>query len=325
MNKRIIIIDDSASIRDAYRSILLPKKREASSMEERVSAIERGLFGSTMGHREVVDEEYDLTFAGQGLEGYEHVIRAISEEKPYSVAFVDVRMPPGIDGIETAKMIRAVDPLIEIVIVTAYSDRDRAEILETVGMPERLLYIKKPFDPDVIRQMAMSLTRKWDLERKSERVRKWLEEVLHAVRRLKAQTLSSFTDLCSAILRETLDFVPAKKGVIAQMEGREFQAVLAWQGFKAQEVKPFLNLLSQDVQDMKTLTAFGVVQVMPLKVKFGKLYVLIANLVKPLGEEKTELLRLFTEAASDILESVKKQEQYLQNERIATIGQIARN
>lgn len=323
MNKRIIIIDDTVEMHHSYRSILAPGSMGLDELAETAAMVERNVFGGSPGRSSRYEEDYELAYALQGEEGYQKVQRAVREGKPFSVAFLDVRMSPGWDGVYTAKMIRAVDPLIEIVIVTAYTDRDRTEILDSVGMPERLLYVKKPFDPDEIRQLAMSLTRKWDLERKAERVRSWLEALLQAVRRLKAQAFSSFTDLCHAILREILEFVPANKGVIAQMEGNEFQAVLAWHGFTADEVRPFLNLLSQDVQDMKTLTSFGVIQVMPLKVKFGRLYVMIANLVKPLGEEKTELLRLFIEAASDILETQKKQEQYLQNERIATIGQIA--
>jgi len=79
----------------------------------------------------------------------------------YAVAFIDIRMPPGWDGIKTAQKIREIDRDIEIVIVTAYADVTRSQIVSNIGYPEKLLYLRKPFDNDELAQIALQLTTKW--------------------------------------------------------------------------------------------------------------------------------------------------------------------
>ncbi|GEM_PF-5817682 len=87
---------------------------------------------------------------------------ALSTSSPYKVAFVDMRMPPGIDGLDTIEQIWDIDPRLQIVICTAYSDHSWPEICERVGQRDNLLVLKKPFDTIEVQQMASSLLRKWD-------------------------------------------------------------------------------------------------------------------------------------------------------------------
>lgn len=115
---------------------------------------------------------FDIVLCHQGEEAVEEVRTAIEENKPFAVAFLDVRMPPGQDGVTTAERIRELDQLIQIVIVTAYSDVDPLEISRRVPPTDKLLYIQKPVHPQEIRQLALALGAKWFAERQLLRVLK---------------------------------------------------------------------------------------------------------------------------------------------------------
>src|ERR1700735_951628 len=105
--------------------------------------------------------------AFQGQEGLELVKKAFQNGKPYAMAFIDVRMPPGWDGIETAARIWAVDPDLQVVICTAYSDYSWSEMIERLGPTDKLLILKKPFDNIEAVQLASALSEKWYLSRKA--------------------------------------------------------------------------------------------------------------------------------------------------------------
>jgi PAS domain S-box-containing protein len=84
------------------------------------------------------------------------------------MAFVDVRMPPGWDGIETIAKIWDVYPDLQIVICTAYSDYSWDDMIAKVGQSDRLLILKKPFDNVEVLQLANALTEKWRLLQESK-------------------------------------------------------------------------------------------------------------------------------------------------------------
>lgn len=174
---KILVVDDEASIRQSYHTILCSENSTktldelASSlfdMEDSPLSEEALFFDSSTSPQEPELEEvlFELTDAGQGMEAVERVESALQERVPFSIIFLDMRMPPGINGLETAKRIRALDPLVEIVIVTAYSDYTFEEIAEEVGNPDRLLYFHKPFQPQQIKNLAISLSQRWSLEQK---------------------------------------------------------------------------------------------------------------------------------------------------------------
>ena len=91
------------------------------------------------------------------------VERARAENQPYAMAFVDIRMPPGWDGIETTARIWELDPAVQIVICTAYSDYSWEQMREQLGRSDRLVILKKPFDNVEVLQLADALTEKWRL------------------------------------------------------------------------------------------------------------------------------------------------------------------
>ena len=165
-NKRIIVIDDDPEIRQVYQDILVPDSKQFSTRHQ-MSVLLKKDYPSEINN----DLLFDLSFASNGQDGFALVEKALKENKPYALAFIDIRMPPGWDGMETAAKIRRIDKHIELAIVTAYSDRSRDEIVQVVGAPEKLLFFRKPFDPEEIIQLALSLTTKWSLARKEEKQR----------------------------------------------------------------------------------------------------------------------------------------------------------
>jgi diguanylate cyclase (GGDEF)-like protein len=153
LTHRILVIDDNASIHDDYRKILAGQ--EAGKM----SAAEAALFGE---QRPVVERpSFDVDSAMQGRDGVELARDALTEGRPYSVAFVDMRMPPGWDGLETIEHLWAIDPEIQVVVCSAYTDYDWLELLSRLGHSDKLIVVKKPFEPIEILQCASALSRKW--------------------------------------------------------------------------------------------------------------------------------------------------------------------
>lgn len=173
-NNHVLIIDDDPEIQSAYRMVLSPEpESERSSSAQLAKLLHKGQLPEPSG-----GPRFELDFAGQGIEGVALVEASLEKQHPFAVAFIDIRIPPGFDGMETAARVRRIDPDIEIVIVTAYSDRSREEIVHAVGAPEKLLFLRKPFDPEELIQMALSLTAKWNLARQAREHRNELETVL---------------------------------------------------------------------------------------------------------------------------------------------------
>jgi signal transduction histidine kinase/AmiR/NasT family two-component response regulator len=159
-NLRILVIDDNRSIHEDFRKILAGEGPAALT-----DAMEEALFGRATEVRQQV--RFELASAYQGKEGFEMVQRALAEGRPYAMAFVDVRMPPGWDGIETTAHIWAIDPDLQIVLCTAYSDYSWDQMIAKLGHSDRLLILKKPFDNVEALQMANALTEKWHLVRQA--------------------------------------------------------------------------------------------------------------------------------------------------------------
>ncbi len=156
---RILVIDDNQAIHQDFAKILMKACREDTSLDD----LEEALFGEARTREE--PPGFRLDFATQGAEGLTMVEQALAEGQPYTLAFVDSRMPPGMDGIETVQGLWQRDQELQIVLCTAYTDYSWQEIRSTLGETDNLLILKKPFDNMEVLQMAHSLTRKWELTR----------------------------------------------------------------------------------------------------------------------------------------------------------------
>jgi CheY-like chemotaxis protein len=173
-NHRILVVDDNISIHEDFGKIL-----GINSLDEEFDAEEAEFFGRAV---KAPDGrvKFDLSYASQGMEALELVRAAVAAGKRYSMIFTDVRMPPGWDGLETTLKLWEVDPDLQIVICTAYSDKSWEEMMETLGHPERVLILKKPFDTIEVLQLAHALTEKWSLLQASRHNTEVLEQQVGA-------------------------------------------------------------------------------------------------------------------------------------------------
>ncbi len=158
-HRRVLIADDVIAIHEDYRKVLAP------SVSTRPPFAGFGDFmpGSTTPLSSSPAATFDLVFTRQGEEALAVARTALERGRPFAVAFVDVRMPPGIDGVETAQRLRALDPDLQIVLCTAYSDYSLGDIARQFPECDGLMILKKPFDPVEVQQLARALGRKWEL------------------------------------------------------------------------------------------------------------------------------------------------------------------
>jgi diguanylate cyclase (GGDEF)-like protein len=177
VHRRILVIDDNPNIHDDFRKILVPQQRSSG---ERVDARQEfsGELHSSSDQLVQDRSTIDLEFAQQGQEGLRKVMAAIECGQPYAVAFVDMRMPPGWDGLHTIEEIWKVAPDLQIVICTAYSDDSCNEIYRRLGNSSPFLILKKPFDAVEVAQLAVALTEKWRLTRQARLHTEDLEQLV---------------------------------------------------------------------------------------------------------------------------------------------------
>jgi two-component system sensor histidine kinase/response regulator len=193
-NLRILLVDDNPSIHADFRKILCP----VLSGERSLESLEAQLFeNTTPRHR---PPNFQLDSAYQGEESQRMVERSLAEGRPYAVAFVDVRMPPGWDGMETIARLWEIDPQLQIVVCTAYVDYSWEELRAKVSQPDNFVVLKKPFDNVEVQQLAHTLTKKWLLNLQASLRTAQLEEMvaqrtqeLEQANRLKSEFLANMS------------------------------------------------------------------------------------------------------------------------------------
>lgn len=169
-NRRILLIDDNESVLNDFMKIL--KLDDWTELDE----LSGQLFGDNADtgthyipdnkdHPESENFSFDVDSVLKGEDGYQLVVDHMKSEEPYALAFVDMRMPLGWDGLETIQNLWSIDPDLQIVICTAYSDYTWQELIKGLTYPDKILLLKKPFEPIEICQLALSLTEKWNLSR----------------------------------------------------------------------------------------------------------------------------------------------------------------
>lgn len=171
-NRRILIIDDTPSIHEDFRKILGADTDDEHSL----TGTEAALFGTRQAARLV----FQLDSAYQGQEALKLVKRAQAQGRPYAMAFTDMRMPPGWDGLETIERLWKADPHLQIALCTAFSDYTWEAMAERLEFGDQLLVLKKPFDSLEIRQMASALTWKWQMAQDAAMKVQTLEQTIEA-------------------------------------------------------------------------------------------------------------------------------------------------
>lgn len=168
---RILVVDDNRAIHDDLRKILA---EDTGDMPDLLEDEER-IFSEV----QTRDTIFEIDSAYQGQEALVMANQAMAEDRPYAMAFVDIRMPPGWDGVETVLKLWEADPNLQVVICTAYSDYSWKDIVRVLGKSDSLLILRKPFDNVEVIQLAHALTRKWTVSREAHVKRQDLERMVN--------------------------------------------------------------------------------------------------------------------------------------------------
>lgn len=176
---RVLIVDDNEGIHDDFRTLLQPERDH-----DELDALSQELFGAqTSRERSELDlPHYRFDSAFEGRSALESVEAAVADGDTYALAFVDIRMPPGWDGVETIQHLWKIDPDIQMVLCSAYSDYSWEEIVQTLGASDKLLMLRKPFDPSAVKQLTLATTCRWSQDRLYRAQIQELEEQLDEYR-----------------------------------------------------------------------------------------------------------------------------------------------
>ncbi|MDB6175322.1 MAG: sensor hybrid histidine kinase [Chthoniobacteraceae bacterium] len=206
LNHRILVVDDNEAIHDDFRKILGSNVSKSAFEAEAADFFGESANSPQRAH-------FELEFAFQGREALERVKAANQANRRYAMVFMDVRMPPGWDGIETTLKLWEIDPDLQIVICTAYSDYSWDQMMQTIGSPERLLILKKPFDSIEVLQFAHALTEKWALLQGSRSNMELLEQTVNA----RTRALEAANKLAAQARDQALESAEIKASFLANV------------------------------------------------------------------------------------------------------------
>ncbi len=162
-NTRVLIVDDQGEIHVDFQEMLGSKKNLLSdSLADAFTPVDSKSAAP-------YPPSFELSHVSNGDKACQIVKAAKESNRPFAVAYIDIMMPPGIDGIETIRRIREFEPDLEIVIMTAYTDKLMPEIIRNMELRHKLLYVRKPVAREEIQQMTLSLVEKWNIEQESLR------------------------------------------------------------------------------------------------------------------------------------------------------------
>ena len=232
-NRRILLVDDNPAIHEDFKKVLLDSRTRNDALDD----AEAMLFEEKpKPKREAAQFTVDSAF--QGREALEKVKQAIAEGQPYALAFVDVRMPPGWDGVETIEKLWEEYPSLQIVVCTAYSDYSWDAMTERLGVSDNLVLLKKPFDNVEVLQIAHALTKKWLVTQQADWQMHQLEEII-AQRNAALESASTEIALSEERLSKAFRGSPIPQAIQALPSQRFVDvndAFLAMTGFTREEI-----------------------------------------------------------------------------------------
>ena len=158
-NYRVLIVDDEAGIHSDFKDMLNPNRRRTLT-----AALAETFRDKVPENKTVFLPNFELLHATSGEEAQDIICTAKASNRPIAVAYIDVRMPPGIDGVEAIRRIRQIETDVEMVIMTAYTDKPLPEIVRDMKLLNKLLYLRKPFAPEEVQQITLSLVERWNVE-----------------------------------------------------------------------------------------------------------------------------------------------------------------
>ena len=317
-NRRILLVDDNPAIHEDFRKILDAEGGSVSAIDQMAEQ----LLGTANPAAPGVAFALDSAFQGQ--EALSIVEKAIAANQPHAMAFVDMRMPPGWDGLETIRRLWQVHADLEVVICTAYSDHSWQHIQQTLGSADRLLILKKPFDKVEVQQLALALTEKWNLRRIAQLRTDGLEELV----RLRTRDLSASEAYFRSLTDNALDLITLLDADHAiRYQSPSVHSAL---GYDAKEVrgKPVAELVHpQDLAGF--MQALSTVQPTPWNApvfsfrcrhKDGTWRVLEGRANNLLDDP---VVRGIVVNSRDVTDRKQLEAQFLQSQKVQAIGQLA--
>ncbi|MGZ8373733.1 MAG: histidine kinase dimerization/phospho-acceptor domain-containing protein [Nitrospira sp.] len=277
-NRRILVIDDNVNTHEDFRKILMPPADSDSLAQARAA-----LFGEVPTMPSQI--RYELDFASQGREGFGLAQNAYQRGNPYAVAFVDMRMPPGWDGLETIEHLWYADPDIQIVICSAYSDHPWEDVSRRIGDTDKLLILMKPFNSIEVVQLANALTKKWNLARS---VKLQIDSLAFSVSQRTVELRDANERLQANVASRAAEIIPA------QFQS-DFEAT-----FRQKE--EFLAIMSHEI-----LT--------PMNELVGKVNLLLDSPLNPGQRENATTLQ---RCAQDLLSLISDMHQFMASRRQET-------
>lgn len=320
-NRRILIVDDQEDLRLQVAKLLQQRSaaKETSSLIEQIrNRISRG--------REVARTdrtiEYRVDHVAQGKDAFEMVKESFSANAPYALVFLDMRMPPGWDGLETAQRIRSIDKEIQIVIMTAYADYEQQEIAERIGEPDKLIYLKKPFHPEEIRQLALALTEKWNMNRREKERVILTNRLMRENSHLTKRAFKSLETTYRSILDAFLFFLDARSGVLVRKLGEDRRQVCAVspEPEEPKLLKAYESAAAAGSARMVTDDAKGTA-LFPIRFDDfdGGVYLEGKNLVFSF-EQLSPFLEILLETSREVLKNAFLLETHSEEQRLRTAG-----
>ena len=323
LNRRILVVDDQQDLREQLAKLLLRsgKKNETMSLVQHMRSKLLGETAEISDDGTGDDKSYVVDTAGQGEIAFEMVKKANEKDEPYALMFLDMRIPPGWDGLKTAKAIRDADRNIEIVIMTAYADHDQKQIADTVGTPEKLLYIKKPFQAEEIYQLALSLTTKWSLELSEKQRRTWLEILLRGMCKIKSPSVAESGNIYPQTLKALIDFTESKKGLIAVYdEGEGGWNIEAVTEDYRKEAEEFVRKNTSYLHESRTTQHFEGKYILPLRKDGFHAVAVLQDVTTKNDPEWYKLLSLLVMTSTEVLSNAAFMAGYIEKERLSVLG-----
>lgn len=315
-NSKILVIDDDETIRDSFREILCPSRKNNESIMKLKEA-ESALFDDDADpvagglHHKRSSATFDFIFheAPNGKKGFEMIQKAMAENSPYAAIFVDMRMP-GWDGLETVQHLRSIDKRAEVIFVTAYSDHSIEEIVNTVG--NNVSYHCKPFASEEIEQIATKAVYEWNKTSN-------LEELINNIATLRAQRWQ-IKPLLSNILQQVSELLGAESALIATKVGKHFEKLFAIGSLLNDDIaESYLSSLPSDAfENCEYYYQNSEIVYFNIE-KFGILAIFETS--GGFNNERIYIVRLFLEQAAMAIKNVDLQETLIRKEKLSAVGQ----
>ncbi len=315
-NRRILIVDDQEDLRLQVARLL--RKEKSSEARPLLDQIRKRFARNHAPAAEAPGIQYDVETVGEGQLAFEQVKESTDAGNPFAVLFLDMRMP-GWDGLRTAQNIRAVDKDIEIVIMTAYADYNQEELVQQIGVAEKLLYLKKPFQPEEIRQLARALTEKWNLTQRERERLLLTNRLMNESTALTRGVQRNLGETARAILGAFVSFLDADLGIVARTLHGELEVCAithpAQQGALVERISA-VGMPERRRTDDTAQTAY-----FPIRFEDFEGFIYLEGKGISFDFEQLEpFLDILSETAREVLKNMFLLQQHSREKRLAVLG-----